>query len=109
MVNSELAKILYEMAVFLEMKDVPFKPRAFEKAAESVEALEKDVKEIYKSGGTKTLMSEISGVGKGIAEKIEEYIKTRRIKDYEKMKKEIPVDISGLRSVEGMGPKFIIF
>lgn len=107
MVNSELAKILFELAELLEMKDVPFKPRAYERAAHSVESLEKDVKEIYKFGGIKALMSEIPGVGQGIAERIEEYIKTGRIKDHEKMKKETPVDVSGLAAIEGVGPKFI--
>jgi len=107
MINNELAKILYEMAEFLDMKEIPFKPRAYEKAANSVEALEKNVKEIYSSGGVKSLMKEIPGVGQGIAEKIEEFIKTGRIKDYEKMKKEIPVDISGLTAIEGVGPKMI--
>lgn len=107
MINQELVKILYEIAEFLEMKEIPFKPRAYEKAAHSVEVLEKDVKEIYKSGGIKSLMKEIPGVGQGIAEKIGEFIKTGRVKDYEKMKKEIPVDISGLTAIEGVGPKMI--
>lgn len=31
----------------LEMDDVPFKPRAYEKAAISISALEEDVEEIY--------------------------------------------------------------
>ncbi|KKU51143.1 MAG: DNA polymerase III [Candidatus Sungbacteria bacterium RIFCSPLOWO2_01_FULL_47_32] len=107
MVNSELAKMLYEMALLLEMKDVPFKPRAYEHVALSVEGLEEDVKDIYKKGGTKALMAGIPGVGQGIAGFIEEYIKTGRVKEYEKMKKETPVDISGLKAVEGVGPKMI--
>lgn len=50
MKNEEIAKILYEMALYLEMKEVAFKPRAFEKAAQSIEALEEDVNDIYKKG-----------------------------------------------------------
>lgn len=104
--NAELAKILSEMAAFLDMKEVPFKPRAYERAAFSIESLEESVDEIYKRGGLKAL-EDIPGVGQGIAERIEEYIKTGHIKDYEKLKKQFPVDVEGLMKIEGVGPKLV--
>ena len=104
--NQELSKIFFEMAELLEMKGVQFKPRAFEKAAHSVEALDEDIKDIYKKGGIKAF-EDIPGVGKGIAERIEEFIKTGKIKDYDRLKKEMPVDVSGLTAIEGVGPKII--
>src|SRR3989338_2503230 len=107
MVNYNLAKILREISVLLEMKGVDFKPQAYEKAAHSVETLEQDVRDIYKEGGIKAL-EEIPGVGKGIAERIEEYLKTHRIDDYDKLKRQIPVQIDELASVEGIGPKMIL-
>lgn len=106
MTNQELVKVLYEMAALLEIKEVAFKPQAYERAAYSIEALGEDVAEIYKKGGLKAL-EDIPGVGQGIAERIEEYIKTGRITDYEKLKKEFPVDISGLMEIEGVGPKMV--
>jgi DNA polymerase (family 10) len=69
--------------------------------------MEEDIKNVYKKGGIKAL-EEIPGVGKGIAERIEEYIKTHHIKDYEKLKKQIPVKIDELVSIEGVGPKTIL-
>ena len=51
--NFEVVKILKEIALFLELNDVQFKPRAYEKAANSIEALEDDIQEIYKRGGLK--------------------------------------------------------
>src|SRR3989344_6045658 len=104
--NNEIAKILREMSVLLEMKEVEFKPRAYEKAALGVEALDKEIKDIYKDGGIKAVM-EISGVGKGIAEHIEKLLKTGYFLDYDKLKKEIPVNIEELVAVEGVGPKMI--
>ncbi|MEM3526436.1 MAG: DNA polymerase/3'-5' exonuclease PolX [Candidatus Jordarchaeaceae archaeon] len=104
--NFEIAKILKEIAVFLEMEDVQFKPRAYEKAARSIEALQEDVEEIYKKGGIKALM-EIPGVGKSIAEKIEELVKTGRLKYYEELKEKVPVDLESLSGIEGLGPKTI--
>ena len=107
MFNKEVAKIFYEMSVLLEMKGVDFKPRAYEKAAGSIESLAEDVNDIYKRGGLKAL-EDIPGVGPSIGEKIEEYIKTKHVKEYEKLKKAVPVDIEGLASVEGIGPKTIL-
>ena len=49
--NNEIAKILHEMAWLCEMKEVEFKPRAYEKAALSVEALDREVRDIYGAGG----------------------------------------------------------
>ena len=106
MKNQEIAKIFYDIAKYLEMDGVAFKPYAYEKAGNSLEALEKDVKEIYNKGGLKSLM-EISGVGKNIADHIEEYLKSGKIKVYEQLKKKLPLKIDELVKVEGMGPRKI--
>jgi DNA polymerase (family 10) len=104
MKNKEVAKILYDIARYLEVENVPFKPHAYEKAAIVVESLEEDIGQIYRKGGTRAL-EEISGVGKGIAERIEEYLKTGKIKDYERMKKKLPINLDEILAVEGTGPK----
>jgi len=104
--NREIAKILNEIAVYLEMDAIPFKPRAYEKAAETISDMGEELGDIYTEGGIKALL-EIEGVGRAIAEKIEELVKTGRLKYYEALKKKIPVDISGLRAVESVGPKHI--
>jgi len=104
MKNQEIAKILSGIARYLEMESVPFKPYAYEKAAITVESLEEDIGQIYREGGTRAL-EEIPGVGKGIAERIEEYLKTGKIKDYERMKKRLPINLDEISAVEGMGPR----
>ena len=104
MKNQEIAKIFYEIADYLEMEEVAFKPYAYQKAAITLETLEEDVEEIYKRGGLEALM-EIPGVGESIALKIEEYLKTGKIKYYEEFKKKTPVNLEELMAVEGMGPK----
>lgn len=106
MKNQELAKIFYEMAVFLEMDEIPFKPYAYEKAAFSLESLKEDIGEIYRKGGSKALM-EIPGIGKNMAEHIEEYLKNGKIKIYEQFKKKMPVKMEDLLKIEGLGPKKI--
>ncbi|MBI4895249.1 MAG: DNA polymerase/3'-5' exonuclease PolX [Candidatus Aenigmarchaeota archaeon] len=108
MKNVDIAKIFYDVAIYLEMKDENiFKIRAYDKAALTVESLPEDIEIIYKRGGLEALQ-ELPGIGKAIAEKIEELLTTGRLKFYEELKKEIPVDIDGLRRIEGMGPKKIL-
>ena len=106
MFNQEIANILKEFSELLEMKRVPFKPRAYEKAAMAISMLDKDISDLYKAGGLKAL-EEIAGVGRGIAERIEEYIKTGHMRDYEKLKKKLPVDLRALTSIEGVGPHMV--
>ncbi|MDP3710798.1 MAG: DNA polymerase/3'-5' exonuclease PolX [bacterium] len=106
MTNKEIAKTLLEMSVLLDMEEVPFKPRAYEKAALEIESLGEEVKDIYKKDGIKGLM-EIPSVGQGIAEHIESLLQKKTFAEYEKYKKKYPVDIAELTSVQGVGPKMI--
>jgi DNA polymerase (family 10) len=104
--NQEVAKIFTNLATYLYMEDVPFKPRSYERAATAVESLSQDIEELYKTEGLKGL-EKIPGVGKGIAQRIEEYLKTGKVKDYEEYQKKIPVNLEELTSVEGIGPKMV--
>jgi len=67
--NADIARVLREIALFLEMEDVPFKPRSYEKAAHSVFACDVPCADLLATGGVKAL-AQIPGVGKSIAEKI---------------------------------------
>ncbi len=104
--NFEVARILRNISILLDMDNVPFKPRAYEKAALSIEALEEDVEDIYAKGGIKAL-KQIPGVGESIAEKIEVLIKTGKLEYYEELSKKAPVDLESLSGIEGLGPKKI--
>lgn len=86
------------------MKGEKFKPRAYEKAALYIGSLNDDLGIIYKKGGIKALM-QLPGIGKSIAEKLIELIQTDELTYYEQLKRQIPVDLTTLSSIEGMGPK----
>jgi DNA polymerase (family 10) len=106
MTNLEIAKIFREMAALYEMQDVQFKPRAYERVAKSLETLGRNVRDIYREGGLKAL-EKIPGTGKSLALHIEELLKTGKLKLYQKLKKDVPVDIDELMAIEGIGPKTI--
>jgi len=84
MINQKIAKILREISELLEINGVAFKPRAYRKAAESLENLKEDISEVK-------ALENIPGVGKSIAKKIEEYLKKGKIKYYEELKEETAI------------------
>ncbi len=104
MINHEIAKIFNDIAMFLRIDGVAFKPYAYEKAAISLSDLKDDVRQIYLAGGRKAL-EEITGIGKAMSDHIEEYLKTGKIKFYEDFKKALPVKMDELVAVEGLGAK----
>jgi len=104
--NEEIAKIFRELSAFYEMKNDRFRARAYDRGADVLNNLTQGLDDIYKKDGTKGL-DKLSGIGRGMAEKIEEYIKTKHIKELESLKKEMPVDMEELTAVEGLGPKSV--
>ena len=104
MKNKEIARIFTEIAEYLEMEGVAFKPYAYQKAALTLETLKDDVEDLYGKGGLKALKG-IPGVGESIAHKIEEYLKTGKIEYYEEFKRKLPIALDEIVAVEGVGPK----
>ena len=104
MKNLEIAEIFNKIADILEMEQVEWKPRAYRKAARAIETMAKSVEEIYEKDGLKGL-EQILGVGKSLAEKIEEYIKTGKIKEFERLKQKLPSGLDKIMNIPGMGPK----
>jgi DNA polymerase (family 10) len=104
--NQSIAETLREIGEYLEMQNVPFKPRALEKAAEVIRDLAEEVEETYRKGGIKALQ-DIPGVGVSISQKIEEFIKTGKVKELEALRKKMPVNLAELHGIEGLGPKTI--
>jgi DNA polymerase (family 10) len=101
MKNREVAHLLSEIADYLELRDVEYKPRAYREAARNVESLSEDVEDVYERGE----LEEIDGVGESIASKIAEYLETGELEYYEELRANLPVDMEALTSVEGVGPK----
>ncbi len=105
MENSEFAKAFWDLAELLELKTGnPFKIRAYQKAAQNIENFSENLKTVYRKGGRKAL-EEIPGIGAGIAEHIEELIKTGKIKKYESLVKRFTPAFVEMMQVPGIGPK----
>ena len=106
MYNTKLAEIFNEIANMLDLEgeERHFEVLAYRKAALIISTLQEDVGDIYARKGLEGLM-ELSGVGKGIAGKIEEYMKTGKMAKYEELKKRYPIDFANLTKIQGMGAK----
>jgi DNA polymerase (family 10) len=102
--NREVAGLLYEMAELLELHaENRFKIIAFSKAARAIESLPEDISLVCRE---KRLQS-IPGVGKAIAQKVEEYLKTGRIEAHQELLARTPPGLVKLLQISGLGPKTV--
>jgi len=101
MKNQLVAQILNEVADMLDMQGVEFKPRAYRRAARTIESLAEPIEQIYAQGK----LEDLPGVGEAIAKKIGEIIETGSLKYRDELKTKTPVDLEGILAVEGIGPK----
>jgi len=102
MKNQEIAEVFYQIADLLEIKgELPFKIRAYRRAAQRIETLEMDIEDVYRQGK----LMDIPGIGEGIAKKIKELIETGKLEYLERLKREIPEELIKLMEIPGVGPK----
>ena len=101
MKNQLVAQILNEVADMLDMQGVEFKPRAYRRAARTIESLAQPIEQIYAEGK----LEDLPGIGEAIAKKIGEIIETGSLKYRDELKAKTPVDLEGILAVEGIGPK----
>ena len=100
--NREIAETLTLIANLLEIKgEVIYTTLAYRKAAESLVSLAGDVNQFWKD----EKLREIPGVGKSIAEKIDELLTTGKLKFLEDLSKQVPAGLADWLQVSGLGPK----
>ncbi len=104
MKNAQIARIFRDIAKLLELKgENPFRIRAYERAALNIDSLAEDL-EVFLNRGR---LTEIPGIGKDLALKVEEIIKTGTLSFYEKLKKDIPESLLLMMEIPGLGPKTV--
>ena len=100
--NQQLAETFELIARLLEIKgEVIYKILAYRKAADSLVNLGRDINDIWREGK----LIEVPGVGKAIAEKIDELLSTGKLGFLEKLESEVPVTLVDLLQVPDLGPK----
>jgi DNA polymerase (family 10) len=100
--NHDLAGIFQKIADLLEIKgEVIYKTLAYRKAAENLNELGRDVNDVWREGK----LTDIPGVGKAIAEKIDELLLTGELGFYNKLTAEVPETLADELQVPDLGPK----
>jgi len=102
--NTQLAEIFFEMADLYQLKNVRWKPQAYRIAAQTMESLYVDVKDLYKKEGAKGI-DNLPGIGEGITKKIVQFLKKGKIDEYEKLKKSLPSGLYSMMKIPGIGAK----
>lgn len=100
--NQQLADVFDTIADLLEIKgEVIYKTLAYRKAADNLRNLGRDVNEVWREGA----LTDIPGVGKAIATKIEELLTTGHLDFLVKLNEEVPASLVEILQVPDLGPK----
>ncbi|MBP6802631.1 MAG: DNA polymerase/3'-5' exonuclease PolX [Chloroflexi bacterium] len=100
--NREIADTFATVADMLAIRgDQIHRVLAYRRAAESISDLGRDIHQVYEAGA----LTEIPGIGKTLADKIEEMLTTGKLEFFERLAQEVPPTLVEMLRVEGLGPK----
>ena len=102
MINAELARVFERIADLLEIdgEDV-FRINSYRRAARTLKDTSEDIAKLAAEGR----LTDLPGVGKGTAQRIQQYIGTGHIDVLDRLDKKLPKGLPALLEIPGMGPK----
>ncbi|MFI1970709.1 DNA polymerase/3'-5' exonuclease PolX [Streptomyces cinnamoneus] len=99
--NEEVEALLQEYADLVAITGGDaFKARAYEKAARAIGGFPTDVSKLDVKG-----LRDIPNVGKSIAEKVVEFLRTGQVSDVEEVRASVPAGVRELLTIPTLGPK----
>ena len=102
MKNQEVAGIFAQMADILAIQGENYhRIMAYRRAAENIATLGRPIEEVWQAGELET----IPGIGKTLAAKIDELMRTGRLGAYEKLKAQVPAGVVEMLQIPDVGPK----
>ncbi len=102
MSNEEVAKIFQNIADLLAIKgESRYRIVAYERAAETLSTLGRDIEDVWKSGE----LRDLPGVGEAIAAKIDEFFSSGELGFYNELTAEVPESLVEVLRVSHVGPK----
>ena len=101
--NEDIAAVFDEIANLLEIEgDNPFRIRAYRNGAYRLRELGRDVRTLIERGED---ITRLSGIGKNLAAKIHEILETGHCRTLDKLRKQLPADLTELLKLPGLGPR----
>jgi len=102
--NYQVAWLLEEIGDLLEIKgEDPFKVRAYRRAAQVLRGWAEEVAQVAREGR----LTEIPGVGKALAGKIEEILATGTCRALERLRQEVPPGLRQMLDIPGVGGRTV--
>ncbi|MFP4465691.1 MAG: DNA polymerase/3'-5' exonuclease PolX [Candidatus Goldiibacteriota bacterium] len=103
--NSEIADIFNRTADYLEIKgENRFRIRAYREAARIINNMSRQASDRIKEGED---LSQMEGIGRDLAGKIEQIVKSGRLDILESLEKEMPKGLGRIMDISGMGGRKI--
>ena len=100
--NQQIARLFSEIADMLAIQgELPRRINAYRRAAESISTLSRSAADVSREG----TLTDIPGIGKVLAAKIEEYLTTGTLEFYERIKGEVPPGVVDMLRIPDVGPK----
>src|SRR5512143_3568254 len=101
--NTDIAEIFNQVADLLEIDGAnPFRVRAYRNAARTIASHPQTVADMVREEKD---LTELPGIGKDLAQKIEEIVKTGTLSNLKELEAHIPPQLSRLMKMPGLGPK----
>ncbi len=101
--NAEIAAMFDQAAELLEIQgENQFRVRAYRRAGRVIEGLPQSVHSLLSAGRD---LSELPGIGKDLAGKIANIVKTGRFALLDTLKKQLPGELGDMAALPGLGPK----
>ena len=100
--NQQVAEIFAAMAGILAIQgENTHRIMAYRRAAENVAALDRPIEEVWQAGE----LEAIPGIGKTLAAKIDELMRTGRLEAYEKLEAQVPAGVVEMLQIPDIGPR----
>ena len=104
--NQQVATIFRAIAERLAAQRAnPYRIRAYRKAADTIEVLEEDIAEV----ASRQALEDIAGIGRDLADKIEEFLSTGTIQAYEALRIPLPEAVKAWTRLPGLSESLVAY
>lgn len=101
--NEDIAAAFDEIADLLALEEAnPFRVRAYRTAARNIRGLDR---ELAQSVAADEDLTKLPGIGKDLAARIKEIVRTGHAATLDQLHKEVPAGLEALLKIPGLGPK----